>query len=303
MKSFIIIAALAAAAFSVSAQQLKVSTGTKAGTYSAELREMQQVCGQEIALVGVESTGAVENLERLLNNEVNMAFVQSDLLYRRARSQDLGAVKTLLALHREQVHYVARRDAKVEVESGSWFKPNEKRELKYVEQLGNLKVAAGGGALETARQIKTDSDIAYQITEAKDSDDALAKLLAGHVAAAVLVGGQPLGNLKKLGTEYTILTFTPATLDKIKGAYRPDRVTYTAMNVQGVQTVSIDALLVTREYKTERMVSSLGRFRNCVLTKIDELKETTGTHPAWQTVDPANKGRWNWYELPVAAKK
>jgi len=293
-----VLACIAVVGIAANAQQLKVATGTKAGTYTRELTEMSQVCGQEVAMVPVETTGAVENLELLINNQVNMGFVQSDLLYRRARTQDLGNVKTLLALHREQIHFVARRDTKIEVESGAWYKPNEKRQLLYVEQLAGLSVAAGGGSLETARQIKTDSDIAYNIVEAKDGDDALARLLGKQVAAALLVGGQPLGNLGKLGPEYTVLTFTPQTLEKIKGAYKPDRVTYSKMNVQGVQTVSIDALLVTREYKTEKMVSALGRFRQCVLGKIDELKETTGTHPAWQTVDPNNRGRWNWYDLP-----
>lgn len=295
---FATIAIAALLACTAQAQQLKVATGTKAGTYSQELREMQQFCGQDVAMVPVETTGAVENLELLTNNKVNMAFVQSDLLYRRARTQDLGNVKTLLALHREQIHFIARRDTKVEVDSGSWFKPNEKRQLLYVEQLAGLSVAAGGGALETARQIKTDSDVGYAVVEAKDSDDALARLIAKQVAAALLVGGQPLGNLGKLGPEYTVLTFTPATLEKIKGAYKPDRVSYSKMNVQGVQTVSIDALLVTREYTTERMTTALGKFRQCVLSKVGEIKETTDTHPAWQTVDPTNRGRWNWYTLP-----
>lgn len=278
------------------AQQLKVSTGTAKGTYATELREMQSLCGQEVALVGVESSGAVENLDRLINNEVNMAFVQSDLLYRRARVQDLGAIKTLLALHKEQLHFIVRSETLKK--GGVLGVGGTEYRLQSVEQLAGLRLAAGGGAVETAKQFRTDSEINFTLIEAKDADDALSRLATKQVDAALLVGGAPLGNVKALGAGYALLSVPPAIAERVKGAYKPARVTYSNMAAQGVATLSIDALLVTREYKTPKMASALGRFRQCVLSKIDELKETTGTHPAWQTVDPTNHGTWNWYELP-----
>lgn len=87
--------------------------------------------------------------------------------------------------------------------------------------------------------------------------------------------------------------------ERLKGVYRPARLNYAKMGAAGVPTVATDALFVTREYKTAKMVDSLSRFRGCALSKIDELKETTGTHPAWQRVDPANRGKWAYYDLPA----
>jgi hypothetical protein len=72
------------------------------------------------------------------------------------------------------------------------------------------------------------------------------------------------------------------------------------VNAAGVTTVATDALFVTREYKTPAMVNSLAKFRACALAKVLELQETTGSHPAWQGVDPANRGKWAWLELPAA---
>jgi len=46
----------------------------------------------------------------------------------------------------------------------------------------------------------------------------------------------------------------------------------------------------------------LGALRGCILDHVDELKETTGTHPKWQAVDPANHGKWAWYVLPETKK-
>ena len=282
------------------AQQLSVGTGGPKGTYATQFQEMQKACGNELPLVPVASSGAVENLERLINNEINMGYVQSDLLFRRARIQDLSNIKTLLAMHTEQIHFVARNE--VRKSGGVMGIGGDKWQLRSIDQLAGLKVAAAGGSVETAKQIKTDSDIGYTIVEAASADFALNLLREGKVDAALLVGGAPLGNLRSLGQEYTLLSVPQGVYEKIKGAYKPARVTYSQMGAQGVQTVAIDALLVTREYKTPRMVEALGRFRQCVLSKIEEIKETTGTHSSWQTVDPDNKGRWAWYELPGGAK-
>jgi len=83
--------------------------------------------------------------------------------------------------------------------------------------------------------------------------------------------------------------------------YNPTRVTYAKLNNgSGVDTIATDALLVTREYKTPAMVNGLAALRKCAITSLDDLKETTGTHPKWQAVDSANKGKWAWYQLPEA---
>ena len=38
----------------------------------------------------------------------------------------------------------------------------------------------------------------------------------------------------------------------------------------------------------------------CATASLDDLKENTGTHPAWQFVDGGNRGKWPWYDLPAA---
>lgn len=49
------------------------------------------------------------------------------------------------------------------------------------------------------------------------------------------------------------------------------------------------------------MTDGLAKLRSCALSRLDELKETTGTHPAWTQVDGGDKGKWPWLDL--AAKK
>ncbi len=85
--------ALAALSFAASAQQLQVSTGSPTGTYSSMFKQLSAKCGNTVALIEQNSTGSGENVDRLVGNSVNAAFVQSDVLYlrgcrREARRRD-----------------------------------------------------------------------------------------------------------------------------------------------------------------------------------------------------------------------
>jgi TRAP transporter TAXI family solute receptor len=275
---------------------LKVATGSPKGTYAAMFREIYQVCGNEVGMVEVASTGSQENINQLVGNQVNAAFVQSDVLYLRARTEELGNVKTLMALHPEQVHFVARADAKVGGKMGFGGEA-----LTSVVQLAGLKVGAAGGSGVTSQVIRLQTEIPYSTVLFDKDDEVEAALKAGKIDAAIFVGGAPLGRVAALGVDFRLLSIPAAAVEKLKGVYKAARLNYPKMGAAGVTTVQTDALFVTREYKTEKMTTSLARFRACALAKVDELKETTGTHPAWQAVDTANRGKWPWYELPAAA--
>lgn len=293
------IVAISCATAPVNAQTLKVATGSAKGTYAAMFKELIAVCGPEVAMVEVPSTGSMDNINQLVGNQVNAAFVQSDVLYLRARTEELGNVKTLLALHPEQVHLVARAASGIK-EGGVMGVGGKEVVLTDLTSLANRRLGAAGGSTVTAQVIRLQSEVPFQVLSF-DSNDLLIKALAeGRVEAAIFVGGAPLGAVANLGPQFKLLSITPAIAERLKGVYRTSRLNYPKMNAAGVPTVSTDALFVTREYKTAKMTASLARFRSCALSKVDELKETTGTHPAWQGVDPGNKGKWPYYDLQVS---
>ena len=294
-----------AIAGSVQAQQLKVATGGAKGTYSALYKEIGSRCGNSIPLIEQNTTGSMENVDLLTGNQINAAFVQTDVLFFRARSEDLGNIKTLLALHPEEVHVVALN---VTYKSGGTTVMGktfggQDVQLKTVSDLAGRTVGAAGGSAISAQVIRLQSEIPFTFKQYDDADKVLAALNAGEIQAAILVGGSPLGNLKDLGAEYKLLPFTEDVMGKLKGVYRPAKVTYSKMGAGGtdIQTIATDALFVTREYKTDKMVTGLSTLRSCVLGNLDELKETTGTHPKWQAISADNKGKWAYYELPSKA--
>lgn len=297
LRAFLLLAALGAASVGY-AQQLQVATGGASGTYSTMFKQLTMVCGNTATLAEKNTSGSSENVDLLVGNQVNAAFVQSDVLYLRARTEDLTNVKTLIALHPEAIHVVVRADAAVK--SGGYLGVGgTSTPITQVEQLAGRKIGAYGGSLVTAQVIRLQSEIAYNVVSFENEaglKDALGK---GTVDAGLFVGGAPLGTVASMGDGYRVIGMQPATVKKLEGVYRPGTVNYRKMNSVGVPTVVIDALFVTREYKTDRMVASLSALRACALAKLDDLKETTGTHPAWQTVEAGNKGKWAYYDLPA----
>lgn len=277
-------------------QTINVATGSPKGTYASMFKELTNACGPAVPMVETPSTGSMDNLNMLVGNQVNAAFVQSDVLYLRARTEELGNVKTLLALHSEAVHIVALADSGMK-SGGVMGIGGDKVVFSDLSQLGGQRVGAAGGSTITAQVIRLQSEIPFNVVAFDTNDAALAALVKREVQAVILVGGAPLGSVAGLDRNYKLLSISPAVQEKLKGVYRTTRLNYPKMAAAGVPTVATDALFVTREYKTERMTSSLKAFRQCALSKLDELKETTGTHPAWQGVDANNKGKWAWYDL------
>jgi TRAP-type uncharacterized transport system substrate-binding protein len=297
---------------SIKAQELVVSTGAEKGsTYTQMFNEMIEVCSTPtLKLRGINSTGSIENLDRLLGNQVNGAFTQSDILFMRTRNIEntqRNSIKTLLALHPEEVHIVIRtvhpqKEQGLADKLSSMFGKSDRYEAKMTDltSLGGRKVGSWGGGQVTANAIKFLTDVPYEVVGYQGSTETINALNNGEVDAIIGVGGAPLGWVTQLGVGYTLLPILEAQREKLKAIYNPTVLTYSPMGANEVNTVSTDALLVTREYRTRTMVGRLAELRKCVQDNIDEFKERLGYHAKWQLVDPKNQGKLPWLELSNA---
>ena len=303
-KLFIAIAAVAIAGSAMAQSQLKVSTGSASGTYSRMFKEFQGVCKDQIMQIEMNSTGSVQNMDRILGNEVNAAIVQTDVLFYRARNEDLSGVKTLFALHPEEVHVVTPAVSPIKSGgvAGIGAKPIQ---INTVQDLAGKNVVAWGGSVVTAQVIRLQSEIAFNVLEVADFKQAKAMIDKGDAAAIVMVGGQPMADIQALGREYKLVSFPEAVVGKLKSVYVPAKLNYSNMGQggSGVASVATEALFVTRAYKTPKMQTSLAALRGCFRDSVAELSETLGTHKKWQAVNVESTGKWSFYELPEVAKK
>ena len=295
---------LATSLAAVAQTQLKVSTGGTTGTYSRMFKEFQGVCKDQIMQIEMNSKGSVENIDRLVGNEVNAAIVQTDVLFFRARNEDLSNVKTLFALYPEEVHVITMAVSPI-MEGGTVGFGKKPAQINRVEDLAGRSVAAWGGSIVTAQVIRLQSEINFTVSEVADFKSAKAALETGQVAAIVMVGGQPMDDVKALNANYKLLAFSEASMGKLKSVYVPAKLNYSGMGHggSGVASIATEALYVTRAYKTAKYVESLGALRTCFTNNVPELQEALGMHKKWSAVNTNNHGKWSYYALPETQSK
>lgn len=299
---WILVAALMSMVFSSAAfaqQQLKVSTGSAGWTYSRMFNEFKEFCGTQIPLIEMPSTGSVQNMDRIIGNDANGAIVQTDVLFYRARNEDLSNIKTLFALHSEEVHLATPVVSPIKAGGvmGVGAKPVQ---FQDVTSLAGQVVAAWGGGYITAQVIRLQTEIPFQVAEVANFEEAQKLVQSGQAAALLAVGGQPVGEIAKLDRGWKLLSFPEQVAVKLKSVYVPAKLNYSNLgqNGQGVQTVATEALFITRAYKTPKYTESLGALRACFYRHADDLAEKTGTHKKWANVSTENHGKWAYYDLP-----
>ena len=300
-KFLLAIAALAVSVGTMAQAQLKVSTGGPTGTYSIMFKQFQGICKDEIMQIEMPSSGSVQNMDRLLGNEVNAAIVQTDVLFMRARSEDLGNIKTLFSLFPEEVHVITPTISPIK-EGGTMGLNKKSATINTVADLNGRSVAAWGGSIVTSQLLRIQGEMQFNIIEVANFVEAKAKIDSGEAAAIVMVGGQPMADVQKLTNAYKLLPFPESLMAKLKAVYVPAKLNYSNMGQggSGVPVIATDALYVTRAYKTAKYVESLSALRSCFEKNLPDLSETTGMHKKWSAVNADNKGKWSYYELPQA---
>ena len=281
---------------------IQIANGSSSGIYAQITKEIKQVCGDQISISEVKDTsGAIENLDRMLSNDANAAFLHSDVLSYRGKTEDLSNIKTLLALFPEDIHFLAMNKP-YEIVQGPFGMQKKTYNIESISDLGGLAVGAAGGGFISSNVIRLQAEIPYTVIQFNSGKEVIQALNDGKIAAGVFVGPAPLPNLKDLGKEYKLLNITDTTIDKLKSVYKKSTVMYTKMSPLAVQTVAADDLLITRDYKSKKHIEALTKLRACVQNSLNEestsgpvLKETIGFHKAWQKVDINNRGKWDWY--------
>lgn len=295
-------AAIMLCAVTAQAQQVKVATGGPKGTYHALFTNIADKCGQEMAVIGVNTSGSLENLDKLTGKEVGAAFMQTDALFASAQGRDLGNIKTLVAFHKESVHVVGLASSGLKTSGNMVGLGKQDIVFTNAEDLTGYKVAAAGGSVITAQVLQGQGQLKWTIVPVESNDVAMAALRKGEVQGVVMVGGQPLGNVKALGPDVKLLGFKQGTVDLLKTVYVADKLSYPKITPNAIPTLATEALLTVRTVNTPDRLAALSSFRACILKNVPEWQDADGAHPAWSQVSVDNKGKWAFYDLPAPAK-
>lgn len=297
MKKFLIAFALAAFAFLAQAQTLTVATGdAKSGsTYSRMFREFSQVCPN--VMQETETNGGATNMTLLTGNKVAMAIIPTDMLFF-MKKEDISKVenlRTLVTLHPEELHFVARADVKKE--GGFMGIGGSNKSYNSVVDLKDRPVGAVGGSVLSGRVFSQYSKLNLQIVEFPNNDTLKTALLEGKVDSILVVGGAPHGLVTSLDQRFRLLNVSEDVQKSVGGVYKPAKLSYSNLNQAGVNSVSTQAQLVTRVWRGEDMQNKLKALRACFVKNVPNIQDTVGSHAKWQDVKPNDKGNWTYYEL------
>jgi TRAP-type uncharacterized transport system substrate-binding protein len=284
-----------------------VACGSSSGTYEALLDELQPFLADTVHFRKVtkdtkpiSSSGAIDNLDLLVNNQIQGAFMHGDVPESRRRGgKDMGKFKTLLVLHLEEVHLLALATSHRTIKDRTSWNPMAKIPVVFntLDDLAGYKVGAAGGGFITANVIKAITLVPYEIVQFPTGKDVINALDNGAVDCALFVGGAPLPNIRDLGPQYKLLGISDNRVQQLGQVYTKTSLTYPKMNPEAVQTVAADCLFMTQDYKTPKYRNANKAIRKRFQEVLEELKETPGDHPKWQEVDPNNIGKWPYLEL------
>ena len=277
---------------------MNVATGSPTGTYAKIYKDMGKICTQASYLLERGTSGTLENIELLLSNQVSMAFLQVDALEAKKQiDQDprVDQIKALIPLYPEEIHVIVRADlANI---TGN-FLTRKKVLVTKVSELKGKNVGAWGGSFVTAKVINARGGGFKQLFffDGKNAQaDGLKALSEGKLDGIVAVGGQPLGWIRDLPPgQFRLLNFD--LKDIPERIYKPARISYPNLATDSVQTISVQSLLATRDFKTPERAKLLTQYRQCVIDKIIELREGEGNHPKWSVVEPDSDPPWPKYD-------
>lgn len=286
--------------------EITIAADSSSGTYAATLGQIVKVCSNDQFKVkqaqGI-SGGAVGNLQALLDNEVQAAFLHSDVYQAKAGSDEgYQQIKTLLALYKEPVHVITLRNSLTK-HGGHLGYGATTVEFNSLEDTKGYTIGASGGGVITARVLQGQGQGGFQVAEYGKGPEAFAALDKGDVVAVLFVGASPLQNVAKLDSnKYKLIPVGDGIANRVSGWYREARLNYKGLAAGPVKTIAPTTLIMTREYKTAAKRMTQAHFRQCFYQQLEELQDN-GT-PQWRDVKPGDHGNPTipWLEIQMMSE-
>jgi TRAP-type uncharacterized transport system substrate-binding protein len=273
-----------------------VSSGLATGTYYRLMKEFDEASPGVI--VNTESDGSLTNIDRVMNNQAELGITQFDALSLRAIKETnlKERIRILALLHAEEIHFIAKSTPRSEGGIGAFGIGAKTVKLSSVDDLRGRKLGFWGGAIITEQIIASMALTGWAPVEYPDEKAALEGLKDDQIDAVMAVGGQPLGWVGELSRDYKLLSVPDAMANRLGLVYDRTTLTYRNLGQEGVQTLTVRAMLVTRNYSSKNKRDQLQMLHDKLVDAVGDIRETRGTHPKWGEIDPAaTTDKWPMY--------
>ena len=275
--------------------QIKMASGIKGEIYDQFAIDIRNNTDVPIT---IESTrGSADNLEKLINEDFQLAFLQYDvLLYNELTRDDANSpklkdyIRVMLPLYDEEVHLIARNDGSI----------------NSLMDLRNKRVGIGSelsGTGVTAKYIQYNTMIEWEAVVIP-FDESFNALLNDSIDAFFYVGAAPSNTLKSLSENVgALIKLIPIENDNLNDFYLQKEIksgTYPWLK-KDINTISVRSLIGVNTNNIDDSTAAL------VDLLYDDLKgNLTGiqknkmSHPKWKDVDFSRTRGIDW---PVYREK
>lgn len=306
LRSFSIVILILAVACSAFGQTtFKVAADSSSKTYNKMLGEIIGVCSTDsfqIMPMNANGGGAVGNLDALVTNKVDAAFLHSDVYIFSANTDaSYNRYKTLIALWPEPIHVLVLRTSKTKKASTFSFGTVIINSLS--DLIGsNFKVGAAGGGVKTASILSQQGGGNFTVIDLQNGDAVIPALDSGSVDAVLFVGAAPLPNFDKINkANYKLVPIGDSISGRVSNMYRQAKISYPTLTNGPITTLAPIATLLSKSFSTPAKVQGQAMMRKCVADKLGELQDTGS--PNWADVVANDPGipTIPWLSLPVAS--
>lgn len=252
---------------------VRIGSGPKGGVYELIARDIQSVCGNEVSICVLPSSGGLQNLMKLSASEVDVGIAQVDTLQTMARDGDenIRNLQALMPLHSNLLHMLTLRDGSKVPNSRIKF-INETRKIRNFSELAGLRVAVVGSARLVGEKLNRSTDSDMELLEAEDDDQALTWLRSNKVQAIFTTGGWPMPNIARHKRESGLVLVEYD--QKLPAPFVMVKRNYQNLDAFNFSFVSTSNLLLTRPFKsTGDMARKMGTLQSCLLRNLDNLQE------------------------------
>ena len=294
-KIFVAVMAIAMSAVALADDPtVKVAADSSSGTYAKALQEIVAHCdGVNVTQATGVTGGAVGNLDALVNNQAQAAFLHSDVYLSKSMADaSYGRYQTLVALYPEPIHVVVLNESKSKAKG---LNPFAKAAFTTLGDLRDYRVGAAGGGVYTAQILQGQGQGGFEVVSFNNGKEVLDALAAGNIDAAIFVGAAPLPNLQNVQGIH-LIPVGEQIGSRVSTVYRAAKISAYKWQTTPVATLAPLANIMAKKPNSDSRKLILAQFRACFNKALPDLQDEGS--PMWENVQPGDHGTLTWMELP-----
>jgi TRAP-type uncharacterized transport system substrate-binding protein len=281
---------------------LKVATGPAGKGYSKLFADIAKVCGNEVPVCEVLTSGGLDNLNAMSTKEADIGIAQIDtVLGMKNGDENIAGLQAVASLNFNYLHVVTALAGFSEPGEKKWgvLKRDTNVTIKKFTDLKGKTIALVGSAQLLGRQLERQLTYGLKFVDVDSDSKAFEMVKRGEVAATLTVSGWPSGTVASLKSD-SGLSLVPFDAESITEPYQLRPLNYKGLGVYNNKSLAVPNLLLTRPFKGEKALK-VAKLKSCIATNLTVLQEGS-YQPAWNEIkDLDNSYAWKKFEAPAAA--